>query len=156
MKKIIGLIFVCFVILEAQQSLTLVSKSFKEVIEMDKDGNRVSKLVEVKKIVPQDIIVYKNFISNNGKKEAKNMVLNNPIPKHTEYIEDSASCQHLCKVVYSIDGGNVFDIASNLIIEDGDMSRVALASEYTNVRWILEERLSSGAMTEVDFRVKVK
>jgi uncharacterized repeat protein (TIGR01451 family) len=156
MKKILGLVFILVLFVEAKQSITLVSKSFKEVIELDKNGNRVVKLVEIKKILPKDVVVYKNFISNNGKKEAKNMVLNNPIPKHTEYIEGSAKCKNLCRILYSVDGGKVFDDASKLLIKDGDSSRVALAREYTNIRWILEEGLFSKSTTEVSFRVKVK
>ncbi len=156
MKKIFGLILILVLFVEAKQSITLVSKSFKEVVEVDKNGNRVVKLVEIRKILPKDVVVYKNFVSNNGKKEAKNMVLNNHIPKHTEYIEGSAKCKKMCKVLFSVDGGKIFDDASKLIIKDGDFSRIALASEYTNIRWILDDGLSSKSTTEVSFKVKVK
>ncbi len=141
----------------AKKSLvTLVSKSYKEIVQINKDGKKNTKLVEASKVLPGDIVLYKNTINNDDIKEVKNMILNNPIPEHTEYISDSATCENSCDVLFSVDGGKIFDTPSNLIIKDGNMERMALPKEYTNVRWILKSSLKEKSSTYVSFKTKLK
>jgi uncharacterized repeat protein (TIGR01451 family) len=141
----------------AQKSLvTLESKSYKEIVEVNKDGEKEIKLVEAKKVLPGDVVLYKNTINNDDKKSVKNMVLNNPIPKHTQYVEGSAKCKSGCDILFSIDGGKVFDVPSQLMTSDGDTKRVAYPDEYTNVRWVLTSALEAKSSTFVSFKTKLK
>jgi uncharacterized repeat protein (TIGR01451 family) len=136
--------------------ISLITKSFQEVIEVDSSGNKVVKLVDAKKVLPGDVIVYKNSIENNSQKPAKNMVLNNPVPEHMEYVANSAKCSDGCKILYSVDSGNSFAESSKLMVKIGNKKRLALPKEYTNVRWILTTALNPNSMTDVSFKAKLK
>ncbi len=136
--------------------ISLTTKSYQEVVEVDSSGKKVVKLVDAKKVLPGDIIVYKNTIENSSQKPAKNMVLNNPIPEHMEYVANSANCSDGCKILYSVDGGNSFDVPSKLMIKVGNKSRLALPKEYTNVRWILISALNPNSVTDVSFKARLK
>lgn len=139
-----------------QEPVTLVSKSYKEVIKIDKNGQKKTHLELAKKVVPGDYVVYENSISNNKEKEVNNMVLNNAIPKHTEYIADSAKCKDACDILFSVDGGKVFDSPENLMVVVGDEKRLALPKEYTNVRWILTSSLKGKSTTSVSFKTRLQ
>jgi uncharacterized repeat protein (TIGR01451 family) len=139
-----------------QEPVTLVSKSYKEVIKVDKHGNKKVVLEETKKVIPGDYVVYKNSISNNSDKDVNDMVLNNAIPKHTEYVADSAKCDGECEILFSVDGGKVFDAPENLMVKVGDKERLALPKEYTNVRWILTSALKSKSVTSVSFKTRLQ
>ncbi len=143
--------------LQAKQSpVTLVSKSYKEVIKIDKNGEKKVILEDTKKVIPGDYVVYKNTISNHTDKDVNNMVLNNAIPKHTEYIADSAKCEGSCKILFSIDGGKVFDTPEHLVVKVGNEKRLALAKEYTNVRWVLTSPLKAKSTTSVRFKTRLQ
>ncbi len=139
-----------------QNGLLLTTNSYKEVYEINKDGQKVTKYLPIGKIVPGDTVLYKNSIINNTNKTANNMVLQNPIPKHTEYVANSATCEVECEILYSVDGGKNYDKSSKLTVKDGDIKRVAKASEYTNVKWILKEPLKANSSTYVTFKTKIK
>ncbi len=135
--------------------IKLVTKAYKEVVKVDKSGKRKVILVDAKKVIPGDIVVYKNIIKNNSKSDAKNMVLNNTIPKHTVYVPDSASCEGNCEILFSVDGGKHFAKAKDLKVKRGGVERVATAKDYTNVRWILS-KLGANRETSVSFKTKLK
>ncbi len=161
MKNLKVLVAVCVLVISTsifskQSALTLTTKSYKEVYEINKKGEKEIKYIAAGNVLPGDVVMYKNSINNNSDKAAKNMVLNNPIPEHTRYIEGSASCKDKCKISYSIDGGQVYDIASKLMIKDGDSMRLARADEYTHVRWVLTEPLAQDSTTIVSFKTKLQ
>lgn len=139
-----------------QEPVTLVSKSYKEVVKIEKDGSKKVTLIEAKKVIPGDYVVYQNSISNHTDKDVNNMVLNNAIPKHTEYVGDSAKCEGDCEILFSVDGGKVFKTAENLMISVGNQERLALPKEYTNVRWILTSPLKAKSVTTVSFKTRLK
>ncbi len=136
--------------------ISLTTKSFKEVVKVEKDGKKSIHFVDAKKVIPGDIVLYKNIIQNNSKEEAKDLVLNNQIPKHTTYIANSAKCESGCEILFSVDHGKSFKKADELMVKEGSKRRLALPSEYTNVRWILSSALSPNAKTYVSFKTKLK
>ena len=137
------------------EAVSLSTKSYKEVITVSKSGARKVVLVEAKKVLPGDYVVYKNSIRNKSNKKVKNMVLNNAIPKHTEYIADSAKCQKDCEILFSVDGGKAFAKPEKLMVKVGDKSRLALPKEYTNVRWVLTSSLDANSITNVSFKTRL-
>jgi len=137
-------------------AVSLSTKSFKEVVKTDASGLKKVVLVEAKKVVPGDTVVYKNSITNRSKKSVNDMVLNNAIPKHTEYIADSAKCEKDCDILFSVDGGTKFDSADRLMVKIGDKERQALPKEYTNVRWILTSALEANSVTNVSFKTRLQ
>jgi uncharacterized repeat protein (TIGR01451 family) len=139
-----------------EMPIKLTTKSYKEVVKVDKSGHKKVVLEEAKKIIPGDIVVYRNIIQNNSKKDAKDMVLNNSIPKFTEYVPDSANCEKGCKILFSVDGGKSFATPDKLKVKDTNGERLALPREYTNVRWILTSTLTPNSKTYVSFKTKLK
>ncbi len=161
MKKLkivalVGVLAISTSVFAEQAKLTLTSKSYQEIYEMGKNGKKRLKYIGIDKVLPGDVVLYKNTIDNFDNKSANNMVLQNPIPKHTQYVPSSAKCESPCEVLYSVDGGKVYDSASKLMITDGDTQRLALPSEYTNVKWILKTPLKPSSSTYVSFRTKLK
>jgi uncharacterized repeat protein (TIGR01451 family) len=160
MSKKLAALLCCMTIVAtayAKESLvTLTTKSYQEIVEVDKSGNKKVKLVDAKKVLPGDMILYKNTIENKSVQPAKNMVLNNPVPEHMEYVKDSAKCANGCTILYSVDGGKVFDEPSKLMIEEGNAKRLAFPKEYTHVRWILTTALDPSSSTYVSFKAKLK
>jgi hypothetical protein len=61
------------------------------------------------------------------------------------------------EVSYSVDGGNHFDAAENLKIQDADgQLRPAGAADYTHIRWQLKNSLKANSVAFVRFRARVK
>ena len=139
-----------------ESAVTLNTKSYKEVVKVDASGAKKIVLEEAKKVVPGDTVVYKNSITNHTNKNVNDMVLNNAIPAHTEYVADSAKCEKDCDIVFSVDGGKKFDKAENLMVISGDKKRLALPKEYTNVRWILTSALDANSVTDVSFKTRLQ
>ncbi len=139
-----------------ESAVTLSTKSYKEVLKVDANGAKKIVLEEAKKVVPGDTVVYKNSITNHTNKSVNDMVLNNAIPEHTEYVAESAKCEKDCDILFSVDGGKKFDKAENLMVKTGDTERVALAKEYTNVRWILTSALDANSVTDVSFKTRLE
>ncbi len=162
MKKVILTVgaLVAFLVVSSLQakekSVTLSSKSYKEVVEVSKNGEKKTVLKEAKKVIPGDVVVYKNLVTNHTQTSVKDMVLNNAIPKHTEYIADSAKCANDCEVFFSVDNGESFKKPQELMVKVGDKQRLALAKEYTNVRWILTAALEAKSVTDVSFKTKLQ
>lgn len=136
--------------------VTLTSKSLKEIVVVDKSGKKVKKLVDTKKVLPGDIVVYENRVDNGKNEPVKNMVLNNPIPKEMAYLAGSAKCEKPCTILYSVDNGKVFDVPEKLKVKTADGVHVARADEYTNVRWILNQPLASHKNVMVSYKAKLR
>ncbi|MCH9813460.1 MAG: DUF11 domain-containing protein [Epsilonproteobacteria bacterium] len=153
---VLGIAAIATTLYAKKASVTLTSSSYKEVHEVNTAGEKVTKYVETGKVLPGDIVMYKNSINNQDSKPARNLVLNNVVPENTEYVENSASCESDCKIIYSVDNGETFDIPENLKVQDGALERAAKASEYTNIRWIIASSLSAESSTFVSFKARLK
>ena len=156
MIVLVGVLVILTNMFAKQPKVTLVSKSYKEVHEITKNGKKEIKYIDIDKILPGDIVLYKNTINNLDNKPANNMVLQNPIPEHTQYIESSAKCENACEILYSVDGGKIYKDASKLMVNENNTPRLAKPSEYTNVKWILKTPLKPNSTTYVSFKTKLK
>lgn len=161
MKKInlvllTGLLCVTSMLHAKEGKVTLTSTSLKESVVIDKNGNKVKKLIDTKKVLPGDTVVYENSVDNGKNEPVKNMVLNNPIPKEMAYLAGSAKCEKPCKILYSVDGGKVFDVPENLKIKRETGMHIARADEYTNVRWILNKPLAAHKKVTVSYKAKLR
>lgn len=159
MKKIsifLGIVLIGSAIYAKNAKVTLVSKSYKEVVITDNHGKKVTKLIDTKKVLPGDIIVYQNTVNNAQNKPVKHMVLNNPIPNHMRYIANSAKCETPCTILYSVDHGKKFDTPENLQIKTQDGYRIASANDYTNIKWIMKNPLPGHHQITVSYKAKLK
>jgi uncharacterized repeat protein (TIGR01451 family) len=142
----------------AKPQVTLSVTAEKEVTSVT-NGQKVTKLVAVKKISPNEVIVYTVHYANKGDETATNAVIDDPIPKGTVYLPDSAQTD-VGEPVFSIDHGKTYNKGTLLSYEtklpNGKVERhLASSDEYTNIRWTIKE-IPAGAAGKLKFKVKVK
>jgi len=139
----------------AQANVSINTASFQEQTTVNASGEQVVEWVKASKVIPGTIIRYVNSLENSGSQLATKLVVNNPIPKNMEYILNSATCQSACNISYSVDDGKTFKEASNLFVGVGKARHLAKASEYTNIKWILNS-LEATAQSAVAYKARLK
>ncbi len=153
MKKFLSVIFTMSMALHADVSIT--SASYQEEIEITPSGEKIVRWVKAHKVVPKSIVRYVNQLENKGDREAQELIINNPIPENMLYISGSASCQSHCQISYSVDGGLSFYQPEELYVGVGQARHIARASEYTNIRWIVD-RLPASSQSSVEYSAQLK
>ena len=141
-KKIILLILVLSFSLGAKQPVKdiLLSKAvFQETYEWKNPGRKVYKLIPAKKVKKGAVLVYVNQIINTSKHVQKQIIIDNPIPYGTSYLRGSSSCEGICTMLYSIDGGKTYAESKDLFVVYGRKKRVAKGSEYTHIKYIFSK-----------------
>lgn len=153
MKKLLSLLVLMPSMAMAQVEL---KTEMYEVVEAQKD-NGTSKVewVSPDNIVPGDKVGYRIRFENTGDEAADNIVLNNPVPENTNYVDGSARGANT-NIVFSVDGGDSFAKPEQLFIEKNGQQIQAQAKDYTHVRWTLTNPLPSGETGSVQYVVQVK
>lgn len=124
-----------------------------EVVTLDEQGNEVVKRVPAEKVTPGSEVIYTTRFKYNGAESAENVVISNPIPEHTVYKQDSASGQDT-EIMFSVDDGKTFHTTKQLqVIESDGSKRLAIAKDYTDIRWTYRGQLQPGDEGSVEFRV---
>lgn len=141
----------------AKPKLELSISQLKEVPERRTDDQSV-RLVPSKDAQPGDVVQYVVAYANRGDELARDAVIDDPIPKGTTYLANSAAGDG-AEITFSSDGGKTYAPPLKLTYEvrlpDGTVEkRVATPSDYTNVRWKLRA-VPPGASGTVSFKVKV-
>jgi len=120
------------------------------------DGAEKTQRQPAKKVPPGVAVIYTLHAENKGSKPASDVVVTDPIPEHMDYVEGSASTDG-ARVTFSTDGGKTFAPKEKLTVKTKDgMTRAALASELTHVRWQFEKPLAPGESRSVEFRARVE
>lgn len=145
-------------LLARAQNVELVTKAETEVEVVEK-GAKVKKMAAPSKVVPGDEVLYTITYTNKTAKPAQNVVVTDPVPKHTRLKAGSVSGEN-ADVVYSVDGGKVFATPDKLTVSIKDKSgkdvvRPATAADYTHIRWILKQNVAPGQSGSVRFRVNI-
>lgn len=118
-------------------SIVYADVSIKSESLQEKTINKQTKWVQAAKVIPGTKIRYINTMSNNGTETAQNLVITNAVPKHMRFVGGSAKCAGICSITYSVNG-KVFDMPANLFVIENGKKRVAKASEYIVIRWIVQ------------------
>jgi len=139
----------------AQANVSINSASFQEVTKITVSGEKVKEWAKASKVVPGTVIRYVNSLENSGAKMATKLVVNNPIPQNMEYVVNSASCQSACSLSYSVDGGKSFKQPEELFLGMGQERHMAKASEYTNIRWVVNS-LDATSQSAVEYKARLK
>ena len=127
-----------------------------EVTEIDKQGKKTVKRTAATSVVPGTEVIYTITAKNTGNEPADNIVVTNPVPEQTVYVDGSAFGAGT-NITFSVDGGKSYDKAQNLKVKDKTgQSRSATAEDYTHVRWTLQFNLQPGQEATVWYRVRVK
>lgn len=134
-------------------AIELTSIVEQEVTTLDEQGNKVVKRVPAEKVLPGKEVIYTTRFKNNGSEPAENIVISNPIPQHTVYKIESAAGQD-SEVMYSADGGKSFHSSNQLrVVAPNGSERIAVAKDYTDIRWTYRGQLQPGDEGVVEFRV---
>jgi uncharacterized repeat protein (TIGR01451 family) len=146
------IIFAVATAAQAKPRIVIAIQQFKEVA----DGKN-TKLVPATAANPGDIVEYQLAYRNEGDEPATNAVIEDPIPKGTTYLANSANGD--AEITFSNDKGRTFAVPVRLTYEvklpSGAVEkRTATPAEYTNVRWTVKQ-VPAGAAGKVTFRVRV-
>jgi uncharacterized repeat protein (TIGR01451 family) len=139
----------------AQANVSINSASFQEQTKVDANGKKVKEWVKASKVVPGTVIRYVNSLENSGEKSATKLVVNNPVPENMEYVANSASCESGCSISYSVDGGKTYKQPEELFLGVGEERHVAQASEYTDIRWVVDS-LDATSQSTVEYKARLK
>jgi uncharacterized repeat protein (TIGR01451 family) len=128
----------------------------KEVKAIGPDGKTVIQQVPAEKVIPGDEVIYTITYTNNGDEPAENLVVNNPIPEHMQYVPGSASVSG-SRITFSVDNGKSFDIPEKLTVQDVEGNPVvAKPADYTNIRWTIDQPVAPQSSGSVSYRAKLE
>lgn len=138
----------------AQIQLTTVAEA--EITETDAEGGTVTRRVPATRVVPGTEVIYTLTAENGGSEPADGVVVTNPIPEQTVYVDGSGSGDG-ADISFSVDGGKRFDRPERLTRTD-EQGRVrpATAEDYTHIRWTLRGELPPGGTVPLSYRVRIK
>ena len=139
----------------AQANVSISSTSLQEQTKVSPSGEKVKEWVKASKVVPGTVIRYVNSLNNSGDKSATKLVVNNPVPENMEYIASSASCASTCTLSYSVDGGKTYKQPEELFLGVGEERHMAMASEYTDIRWVVDA-LAATSQSTVEYKARLK
>jgi uncharacterized repeat protein (TIGR01451 family) len=158
LKKVLLSLSFFFVFSYAQQpskGILLTKSVFIEKIVWDNIRGNIRKMLPATKVNKGDTLVYVNQIINQSQTTRKKIIVDNPIPNGTTYIRGSSSCEGVCEMLYSIDGGATFKQSEELYVIYGTKKRVPMASEYTHIKFIFSS-LPPYAKVRMAFKAEVK
>lgn len=140
----------------AANGIQLTNEAQKETIVTKEDGTKEVVLEKPEKVLPGDTIVYTIFYENQGEDIAEKVMINNPVPESTIYLDGSAAGVGAV-IQFSVDNGATFDFPGNLKVKTPDgTERMAGPGDYTGIRWTLGSELAPGGKGSVSFKVKIK
>ena len=144
---------------QAKSELVLKLTAQKEVTVKDADGKIRIEWHAAEKTNPGDVLKYTIAYTNTGKVEARNAVINDPVPEGTTYIANSAEGKNT-EISFSIDGKK-FEAPTMLTYKvkqpDGTVTEHRAGPEmYTHIRWKVMKPVNPGESGTVSFKVTVK
>jgi len=127
-----------------------------EVIVSDA-GEMRRKLVDADSVVPGDELFYTITFTNKGEKpvDAGSIVITNPIPESTEYLDGTAFGSGT-DILFSVDEGSQFGPPAQLMVSSNGSEVPASAQDYTTIRWTFGPSLQPGESADVSFNVRLK
>ena len=126
------------------------------MIEVQPDGSETMRRVSATRVVPGTEVIYTITATNAGNDPADQVVVTNPVPAQTSYVDGSATGANT-DITFSVDGGNSWGDAQSLTVVDANGEpRAATAVDYTHVRWKLQSDLAPLQKLPVSYRVQVK
>jgi uncharacterized repeat protein (TIGR01451 family) len=138
----------------AQEKGCILLKTVAEIeqVTTDERGEQSTRLVAAEKIVPGNEVIYTVSATNICDQPAHNVVIDNPVPQHMDYIGGTAIGPGT-EVSFSVDGGLNFGKPDALKVAAADGTpRQAEPREYTNIRWVMRNPLKPGAVAFARFR----
>jgi uncharacterized repeat protein (TIGR01451 family) len=154
-KKIILTLSLTFTSFFASAEVTLTNAIFEVVTITAKDGSQKDEWQQPDKLLPGERVGYQVEVNNKGSEPAVDIVIANPIPEHTVYVQDSAKGLNT-SIEFSVDNGKTFALPAELFIAKNGKRVQAKVADYTQVRWKLNQPLAAGDSSTVQYIVKIK
>jgi uncharacterized repeat protein (TIGR01451 family) len=154
-KKITFALSLSLMSLSVNAEVTLTNTVFEVITITNQDGSKQDQWQEPDKLLPGERVGYQIEVNNKGNEPAADIVIENPIPEHTTYVQDSAKGLNTL-IEFSVDNGKTFALPANLFMEKEGKRVQANAVDYTQVRWKLNQPLAAGASSTVQYIVKIK
>ncbi len=117
------------------------------------DGTVDVHLVQAKKVVPGDRVVFVLAYRNTGNQPISNIVFDNPVPKEIAYRAAGSGAQ---SPDLSVDGKTFGQLNMLRVTMANGGQRAATADDVTHVRWRLAAPLAAGAKGEFSFQATLK
>jgi uncharacterized repeat protein (TIGR01451 family) len=154
-KKITFALSLSLMSLSVNAEVTLTNTVFEVITITNQDGSKQDQWQEPDKLLPGERVGYQIEVNNKGNEPAADIVIENLIPEHTTYVQDSAKGLNTL-IEFSVDNGKTFALPANLFMEKEGKRVQANAVDYTQVRWKLNQPLAAGASSTVQYLVKIK
>jgi len=155
LKKITLALSLSLMSLTASAEVTLTNTVFEVVTITAEDGSKQDQWQQPDKLLPGERVGYQIEVNNKGTEPAADIVIANPIPEHTVYVQDSAKGLNT-SIEFSVDNGKTFAQPAQLFIEKEGKRVQATSEDFTQVRWKLNTPLAAGASSTVQYIVKIK
>lgn len=127
-----------------------------EVEVVNDDGQKEIQRVPAAKVVPGDVVIYTIYYTNNGADSAENFVITNPVPEHMAYLAESAGGENT-EITFSVDGGKSYSVPGDLTIADSEGNpKAAGPSDYTHIRWMLNQPVAPEGTGYVFFKAQLE
>jgi uncharacterized repeat protein (TIGR01451 family) len=127
-----------------------------EIVDVLPDGSEVVRIESASRVIPGTEVIYTITAKNTGTQSADSVIVTNPVPLQTRYVEGSAAGANT-DITFSVDGGQSWGAAQSLTVTDANgEERTATADDYTHVRWTLQVELAPDQQVPVWYRVQVK
>lgn len=139
----------------AQQGHIKLTSRVQKLIIVNQNGKQAHKFIDAKKVLPGETIQYSTSMQNISRQNANGIKLDNPIPAHTVYLQNSAYGKNM-HITFSVDGGRHYGLPSTLKVRSNDGRLYpAQASDYTNIRWQYKGSLSPKEIQQVGFKARL-
>jgi uncharacterized repeat protein (TIGR01451 family) len=140
----------------AAAQVTLSNSVKKVETVLNESGEAERRLVDALSVVPGDELRYTITFTNEGGEvvDAGSIVITNPIPEATEYLDGTAFGSGT-DIVFSTDGVS-FASANELMVDEAGVEAPASARDYTIIRWVFSPELEPGETGNVSFNVRLK
>lgn len=150
------LLMLAFSSQSARADIELTTTAETETITTGPSGEKIITRSQATRVVPGSEVIYTITAHNTGKDKADSVVITNPVPEHTQYVDGSATGEGTV-ITFSVDGGKSFASANKLVVTLADgKTRNATAADYTHIRWVFKTDLAASQTSSVTYRVNVK
>jgi uncharacterized repeat protein (TIGR01451 family) len=140
----------------AAAQVTLENSVQKVETFVNEAGEPQRRLVDADSVVPGDELRYTITFANDGAEtvDAGSVVITNPIPAETEYLDGTAFGSGT-DIVFSVNGEN-FATPDALSVVHNGVEAPAAAKDYKSIRWVFRPALDPGETGNVSFSVRLK
>ena len=115
-------------------------------------GETETRLVPASTVIPGTEVLYTIQYTNVSEEPADNVRITNPIPESMVLVEGSVVGDG-AELTFSADGGKTYASPEELtVLEEDCTERLAHATDYTHIRWELNQTIAAGEGGDVGFR----